>query len=64
MAIARFPSIVLDCPEPDGNEHLDDAVEGFVRALARGDVDTVIGIAADTTLSTQRSWSYSPLAAY
>ena len=33
-------------------------------ALERGDVDTLIGIAADTTLSDERSWTYSPLAAY
>ena len=43
---------------------LDDAVEGFVGALARGDVETLVGIAADTTLSAERSWSYSPLPAY
>ena len=63
-ALQRARGIVVDCPEPDGSEQLDDAVEGFVRALARGDVETVIGIAADTTLSTERSWTYSPLAAY
>ncbi len=63
-ALQRARGIVVDCPEPDGSEQLDDAVEGFVRALARGDVDTVIGIAADTTLSSERSWTYSPLAAY
>jgi len=63
-ALQRARGIVVDCPEPNSSEQLDDAVEGFVRALARGDVDTVIGIAADTTLSSERSWTYSPLAAY
>ena len=66
-ALQRARAIVLDPAEQDrsvGNEQLDDAVEGFVRALARGDVDTLIGIAADATLSAERSWSYSPLAAY
>ncbi len=63
-ALQRARGIVVDCPEPDGSARLDDAVEGFVRALARGDVETLIGIAADTTLSTERSWAYSPLAAY
>jgi len=42
-ALQRARGIVVDCPEP---EQLDDAAEGFVRALARGDVDTMIGIAA------------------
>ena len=47
-----------------GDVRLHDAVEGLMRALAHGDVDTLIGIAADTTPSAERSWSYSPLAAY
>lgn len=34
-----------------------------MRALARGDVDTLIGIAADTTLPAEPSWTDSPLAA-
>ena len=66
-ALQRARGIVHDRAEQDGpvgNEHLDDAVEGCLRALARGDVDTLIGIAADTTLSAERSWSFSSLAAY
>ena len=63
-ALQRARGIVHDCAAPAGSEHLDDAVEGCMRALARGDVDTLIGIAADTTLTAERSWSYSPLAAY
>lgn len=43
---------------------IQDAVEGFVEALDRGDVDTLVAIAADATLATARSWSYSPLPAY
>jgi len=63
-ALQRARGIVHDCAEPDGSEPLDDAVEGCMRALAHGDVDALIGIAADTTLTAERSWSYSPLAAY
>jgi RNA polymerase sigma-70 factor (ECF subfamily) len=66
-ALQRARGVVVDRAEPDGgvgDERLDDAVEGCVRALARGDVDTLIGIAADTTPPAERSWSYSPLAAY
>jgi RNA polymerase sigma-70 factor, ECF subfamily len=72
-ALQRARAKVVDCIEQDGrpesprsvgNRQLHDAVEGFVGALARGDVDTLIGIAADTTLSAERSWTYSPLPAY
>jgi RNA polymerase sigma-70 factor, ECF subfamily len=66
-ALQRARGIVHDRVEQDdpvGNEQLGDAVQGCLRALARGDVDTLIGIAADTTLSAERSWSFSPLAAY
>jgi RNA polymerase sigma-70 factor (ECF subfamily) len=55
------------CAEPDAppaGERLDDAVRGFLAALARGDVETLIGIAADPALSAERSWSYSPVPAY
>jgi RNA polymerase sigma-70 factor (ECF subfamily) len=55
----------LHVSEPEaGDERLRDAVEGFVAALSRGDVDTLIGIAADTTLSGERSWTYSPVPVY
>lgn len=47
-----------------GDSGLHDAVEGFVGALARGDVETLIRIAADTTLSSERSWTYSTVPAY
>jgi RNA polymerase sigma-70 factor (ECF subfamily) len=66
-ALQRARGIEFDRVEQDGSggdEQLDDAVEGCVRALALGDVDTLIGIAADPALSVERSWSYSPLAAY
>jgi RNA polymerase sigma-70 factor, ECF subfamily len=66
-ALQRARGIVLDRAEQDGpvgDEQLHDAVEGCVRALAQGDVDTLIGIAADPTLAVERSWTYSPLAAY
>ncbi len=66
-ALQRARGIVLDRAEQDGSvgdEHLDDAVKGCVRALAQGDVETLIGIAADPTLAAERSWSYAPLAAY
>ena len=55
----------LHVSEPEaGDERLRDAVEGFVSALSRGDVDTLVGIAADTTLSDERAWSYSPVPVY
>jgi RNA polymerase sigma-70 factor (ECF subfamily) len=55
----------LHVSEPEaGDERLRDAVEGFVAALSRGDVDTLVGIAADTTLSDERSWAYSPAPVY
>ena len=66
-ALQRARGVVLDRAEQDetiGDEHLDAAVEGCVRALAQGDVDTLIGIAVDPTLAAGRSWTYSPLAAY
>jgi len=63
-ALQRARELEFDRVEQDGDEPLDEAVEGFVRALALGDVDTLIGIAADTTFSDERSWTYSPLAAY
>lgn len=40
------------------------AVEGFVNALRRGDIDALVAIAADTTLSNDRSWTVSPLPSY
>ena len=54
----------LEEREPVDDERLRDAVEGFVAAFQRGDVDTLIGIAADSTLSTERSWAYSAVPAY
>jgi len=63
-ALQRARGIEFDRVEQDGDEPLDEAVEGFVRALALGDVDTLIGLAADTTFSDERSWTYSPLAVY
>ena len=66
-ALQRAREIEFDRVEQDGcggDAQLDDAVEGFVRALAHGDVDTLIGIAVDPALPAARSWSYSPLAAY
>jgi RNA polymerase sigma-70 factor (ECF subfamily) len=46
------------------DERVRDAVEAFVAAFESGDVDALIGIAADTTLSADRSWAYSPVPAY
>ena len=43
---------------------LNDAVDSFVAALQRGDVETLIGIAADRQLDVERSWSYSAVPAY
>jgi RNA polymerase sigma-70 factor, ECF subfamily len=64
-ALQRARTLVLDRAEPeDSGEHLGDAVEGFVGALARGDVETLLGIAADPALSAQRAWSYSSAPAY
>jgi RNA polymerase sigma-70 factor, ECF subfamily len=68
-ALQRARVKVDDCSEHDGrpdvgNHELHAAAEGFMGALARGDVDTLIGIAADTTLSAERSWIYSPVPAY
>jgi RNA polymerase sigma-70 factor, ECF subfamily len=42
------------------DRRLSDAVEGF----DRGDVDALIGIAADPALSAERAWSYSAVPAY
>jgi RNA polymerase sigma-70 factor (ECF subfamily) len=66
-ALQRAREMVPDPAGHDGafaDAPLDDAAEGLVRALARGDVDTVLGIAADTTPAAERSWTYSPLAVY
>ena len=63
-ALQRARGNVLDDAEPAGDEQLDDAVEGCLRALALGDVDTLLGIAIDSALPVERSWTYSPLAVY
>ena len=67
-ALQRARGKVVDCIDDAsrsvGSDELHDAARGGVGALARGDVDTLIGIAADTALSAQRSWTYSPLPAY
>jgi RNA polymerase sigma-70 factor (ECF subfamily) len=62
-ARAKLGESVEPAPVVEDRE-LHDAAEGFMGALARGDVDAVIGIAADTTLSAERSWTYSPSPAY
>jgi RNA polymerase sigma-70 factor, ECF subfamily len=53
-----------DSPRAPAGAGVDDAVEGFVGALGRGDVDSLVGIASDTTLGTERSWTYSAVPAY
>jgi RNA polymerase sigma-70 factor, ECF subfamily len=67
-ALQRARGRIVDCTahasRSVGDDELHDAALGGVGALARGDVDTLIGIAADTTLSAERSWTYSPLPAY
>jgi RNA polymerase sigma-70 factor, ECF subfamily len=63
-ALQRARGIVLADVGSSGDERLDDAVESCLRALARGDVETLLGIAADTMPAADRSWTYSPLAAY
>ena len=51
-------------PRALGGRRLQDAVEGFVAALWRGYIDTLVGIAVDETLSDERSWPYSPAPVY
>jgi RNA polymerase sigma-70 factor (ECF subfamily) len=63
-ALQRARGIVPGDVEPAGDERLGEAVEGCLRALAHGDVDALLGIAADNRLPAERSWSYSPLAVY
>ena len=63
-ALQRARGNVLDDVEPAGDDRLDDAVEGCLRALAHGDVDTLLGIASDGARPAERSWTYSPLAVY
>ena len=41
-----------------------DAVDGFVAALRRADIDSLVGIAAGPVLTADRSWTYSPVPAY
>jgi RNA polymerase sigma-70 factor (ECF subfamily) len=48
----------------DGSPEVQDAVDGFVGALKRDDVDALIGIAAGPVLAPGRSWAYSPVPAY
>jgi RNA polymerase sigma-70 factor, ECF subfamily len=48
-------------PRALGDRRFQDAAEGFVEALRRGDIDALVGIAGDTTLSDRRSWTFSPL---
>jgi RNA polymerase sigma-70 factor, ECF subfamily len=65
-ALQRARGIVQD-HEPDGaeaGERLDDAIQALVSALARCDVQTLIGIAADPAPAAERSWSYSAAPAY
>jgi RNA polymerase sigma-70 factor (ECF subfamily) len=63
-ALQRARVKVDECPEPVRDERLRDAVDGFVSALARGDVGTLVGIAAEETIAAERSWTYSPVPAY
>jgi RNA polymerase sigma-70 factor (ECF subfamily) len=53
-----------DAPRAPDGAGVDDAVEGFVGALGRGDVASMVAVAADTTLGTKRSWAYSVVPAY
>jgi RNA polymerase sigma-70 factor (ECF subfamily) len=46
------------------DQRLSDAVDGFLAAIQRGDVDTLIGIAADPALAAERTWSYAAAPAY
>ena len=65
MSCTNWPACESPSIASGRNESLiEDAVDGFVQALDRGDVDTLVAIAADATLATARSWSYSPLPAY
>ncbi len=56
--------------DPDQTEpgpHSDargEPVEGLIAALARGDIEGVVGIVADTTAPAERAWSYSSVPAY
>jgi RNA polymerase sigma-70 factor, ECF subfamily len=66
-ALQRARALVQDHAEADeaeSGERFDDAVQGLVGALARGDVETLIGIAADPAPAAERSWSYSAAPAY
>jgi RNA polymerase sigma-70 factor (ECF subfamily) len=63
-ALQRARANLDECKVNGTDQRLRDAVEGFVAALQRGDVDTLIGIAADPGLSSERSWSYSAVPAY
>ena len=69
-ALQRARAALDDALEEDGRlpspdeAPVQDAVEGFVGALRRGDLEAVVGIAADTTLTAPRAWTYSPVPAY
>ena len=63
-ALQRARANLGECDDEVTDQRLNDAVDGFVAALQRGDVDTLIGIAADPALSVDRTWSYSPVPAY
>ena len=65
-ALQRARAKVGTCDVHRGTHEgqLHDVAEGFVGALARGDVGTVIAAAADTAPSARRRWTYSPAPAY
>jgi RNA polymerase sigma-70 factor, ECF subfamily len=48
-------------PSALGDRRFQDAVERFMDALKRGDIDALVGIVADTTLSNKRSRRFTPL---
>jgi RNA polymerase sigma-70 factor (ECF subfamily) len=63
-ALQRARANLVERRDEAADEPPGDAVEGFVAALHRGDVDTLIGIASDPALAADRAWSYSAVPAY
>jgi RNA polymerase sigma-70 factor (ECF subfamily) len=63
-ALQRARANVVESTDELADQRLGEAVDGFIAALRRGDVETMIGIASDRELAAERSWTYSAVPAY
>jgi RNA polymerase sigma-70 factor (ECF subfamily) len=63
-ALQRARAKLDSAKDPAEEPCVQDAVDGFVGAMRRADIDSLVGIAAGPMLAAGRSWTYSPVPAY